>query len=322
MARLAGGAAMTVHAPYAPDALSTLTTVELQAIFRDAATLPLESLLNGGQVTIDAQNHRIWRDSFWKGSFAKDTLLGWEERLATPIRAGRPVFAGGRFWKRFDRIAGDEALGHIVNYGLEFLPGLPRVRQVAYPDGKRSYLRQGDDVLLLRYSNSPYRPVYDLIKVVDQNNCVGVMHIGRFPKGFQFATFVMSRHNYPFEKMFVPDHEALLAGGHLRSPSRSELAGAWRGYVVFLHRADHTLHNQFNPRAIRCDFTSDGGARLRTGLRRSAPRVEFEPDCVRLTGSAATDEIRMLDADTLIGLRRRRDRDAPSLRYVMTRITS
>ena len=63
--------------------------------------------MNSGAVRIDFAQGRIFRDSFWKGSFAKDTLLGWEERVRGAVldpaaaAAGR-VFAGGSFWKRFD----------------------------------------------------------------------------------------------------------------------------------------------------------------------------------------------------------------------------
>jgi hypothetical protein len=112
----------------------------------------------------------VCRDSFWKGSFARDTLLGWEERIATPIRDHGPAFAGGRFWKRFDEIRGNEAMGHIVNYGVSFLPGRPRVRQLRYPDDKRRYVRAGDEVMVLTYLNHPYRVVYDLIKIVDTSH--------------------------------------------------------------------------------------------------------------------------------------------------------
>ena len=126
----------------------------------------------------------------WKGSFAKDTLLGWEERVRTAglgdsasRTAGR--YAGGSFWKRFDEIKGEELKGHVVNYELHFLPGKPVVRKIAYPDNNRKYFTAGDDALLLTYTNEPYRIVYDLIKVIDANNCIGVMHLGKFPTGME-----------------------------------------------------------------------------------------------------------------------------------------
>ena len=79
------------------------------------------------------------------------------------------------------------------------LPGLPEVRTVKYPDDNRPYVKKGDDVLLLNYTNAPYQMVYDTIKVIDEQNAIGVMHLGTFPNGIVFSTFVMARKNYPFE---------------------------------------------------------------------------------------------------------------------------
>ena len=72
-AAVAGGAE-------SPDFFSTRPSAELQAILRDTQTLPIENLANTGAVRIDFVQEHIFRDSFWKGSFAKDTLVGWEER--------------------------------------------------------------------------------------------------------------------------------------------------------------------------------------------------------------------------------------------------
>jgi hypothetical protein len=225
----------------------------------------LEKLLNRGGVTIDYQNLRIHRDSFWKGSFAKDTLLGWEERIRTGglgeiFRETAGRYAGGSFWKRFDEIVDGQARGYVVNYEVEALPGKPIVKTVKYPDNNRKYLKAGDDVHLLTYTNAPYQIVYDLIKVIDENNCIAVMHLGDFPNGLEFAAFVMARHNYPFEKMSAPDHQAIFEGKRARVPTPDELVGNWEGHLVFLTRPDVSLLNQFNPVAFRLRFipTSEG----------------------------------------------------------------
>lgn len=305
------------------DHLSTLPTRELQTIMRDARTLPLESLLNRRTVAIDYDARRILRDDYWKGSFAKDTLLGWEERIATPMRPGRPPYTGGRFWKRFDEIKDGLALGYIVNYGVAFLPGLPQVRQVPYPDDTRTYVRSGDDVLLLTYRNQPYRIVYDLIKAVDEDNCIGVMHLGTFPRGREFATFVMSRNNYPFEKMTVPDHDAIFNGGRAHAPALADLSGSWAGHLVFLRRPELALHNQFNPRVLRVEFSSPGAppeARWTFLLASSTKTVRIEADCARLGDSSpAIEEIRRIDAETLVGRQVRPGSGDIVRRYVLTR---
>lgn len=306
---------------YLADHLSALPSGELRRLMRDARSLPLESLLNRHQVTVDVANRRVWRDCYWKGSFARNTPMGWEERLMTPIRPAGPQFAGGRFWKRFDVIRDGVAAGHVVNYGIGALPGRPQVRQLRYPDARRRYVQQGDDVLVLTYLNPPYRIVYDLIKIVDSDHCIGVMHLGRFPDGLDFATFVMTRNNYPFEKMAVPDHDDLFDGDRTHPPTIDEAAGVWQAHVVFLKEPDLALHNQFNPPLFRVAFNGAGPARLFWGPVSLTRDVTVEPSGIRLTGSDGVHhELRALGPETLLGRRVRNGR--PGLRYVLTRIGS
>lgn len=200
-----------------PDFFSTLPTKDLQAILRSNQTLPIEHLLNTGAVRIDAANQRIFRDIYWKGSFAVDSLLGWEERARTELMHPEvfehgKIFAGGSFWKRFDKVENGVATGHVVNYEIAALPGDPEVRAVPYPDNRRGYLGKDQTILLLRYRNDPYRQVYDTIKIIDESNALGVMHIGDFPDGREFATFVLARHNYPFELATDEDRKLIVAG--------------------------------------------------------------------------------------------------------------
>lgn len=293
-----------------PDYFSTRPTAELQAVLRDTPTLALESLLNTGRVRIDFERKRIFRDSFWKGSFARDTLLGWEERLRTAGLAGEAeragaIFAGGSFWKRFDRIENGVARGHVVNYELEFLPGDPEVRLLDYPDNARRYFRQGDRLLLLRYRNPPYRIVYDTIKVIDEDSAIGVMHLGEFPNGIEFATFVMERNNYPFEKMSVEDHHRIFSDPRLRVPAPSELAGEWEGNLVWLTRPNVSLLNQANPVLLRLRFTPAGGrleGRYQFGLLRGDTEAGFTEEFVRREDvTIFDDEIRAVDEGMLIG---------------------
>jgi choline dehydrogenase-like flavoprotein len=294
----------------APDEFSARPTSELQAVLRDTATLPLQTLLNHGSVTIDYENHRIWRDSFWKGSFAKDSLLGREERLRDLVLdkisfSAASAYTGGSFWKRFDSLRDGEVYGYVVNYELHLLPGKPVVRQVKYPDDSRKYFRAGDDILLLNYLNAPYRMVYDTIKAVDQNNCIGVMHLGQFPTGREFATFVMARNNYPFEKMSVPDHQIIFYGDHVHVPSPAEIAGQWKGSLIFLPRPDTSLLNQLNPVLFRLTFTPTAQGvegRYRFGLLSGKMQVQFTDEFVELLDfTSFHDEIRMVDSTTMIG---------------------
>ncbi|MBI4903954.1 MAG: GMC family oxidoreductase [Acidobacteria bacterium] len=216
-----------------PDYFCTRPTAELQAILRDTPSLPIDNLINSGAFHADLAQARIFRDSYWKGSFAKDTLLGWQERIRDQVlgneadEAGH-FFAGGSFWKRFDRVDNGVATGYVVNYEITALPGLPQVRSVTYPDNNRRYLRKDDPVLLLQYTNNPYRQVYDIIKVIDERNAIGVMHLGEYPNGIEFATFVMARNNYPFANMSIADHQALFSA----SPVPAALDGTWEGQLL------------------------------------------------------------------------------------------
>jgi hypothetical protein len=279
-------------------------------VLRDTPTRPLESLINTGAVRIDFERQRIFRDSFWKGSFARDTLLGWEERVRTAglgrqaVRSGE-TFAGGSFWKRFDHVENGAATGHVVNYELALLPGDPEVREIIYPDSQRRYLKKGDRILLLRYRNDPYRNVYDTIKVIDDDSAIGVMHLGAFPDGVEFATFVMERNNYPFEKMSVEDHRLIFGDPRTSPPTPAQLAGQWEGTLVWLTRPNVSLLNQANPVLFRLKFTPAGGkleGRYRFGLLRGEMDVSFTEEFVRLDDfTNFHDEIRAAGADLLIG---------------------
>lgn len=306
-----------------PDYLSRQSTRELQAIFRATPTMPLESLLNHHDLRIDVERRRIWRDGFWKGTFARDHFLGLDERWMAPPDARGLPYTGGRFWKRFDRIDAGVAPGLIVNYNVALLPGHAIVRAVPYPDDRRSYIAAGDTILLLTYKNHLYRTVYDLIKVIAPDAAIGIMHIGAFPRGMKFATFVMARNNYPFEQMAVPDHDMLFANDALsRVPAPAEMAGRWRGRVVFSRAPDRTMHNQFNPpvASARVDRDAAGTAAIKVwwSSRRGTPAPA--KDALQVTDASGRDDLRLIGPETLLGRRYRRGATVPATRYVLTRV--
>jgi len=292
-----------------PDYFSTEPTVELQSVLRSTPTLPLESLINKGGVRIDFEKRRIFRDSFWKGSFAADHLLGWEERVRTAALGGSAermgaTFAGGSFWKRFDSIDNGAARGQVVNYELEWLPGDSVAREIEYPNDSRRYFTKGDRILLMNYRNQPYRIVYDTIKVIDEQNAIGVMHLGEFPTGLEFATFVMARNNYPFEKMAIEDHQLLFGHPRVRQPAIPDLHGQWTGHLIFLARPAVSLTNQANPALFRVSFREDRGeieARYQFGFHH-AGLPEFIPELlVRYTLAEIQQKLRVIDSRTLLG---------------------
>ncbi len=274
-----------------PDFFSTETTEALQAILREQPTLGVDKLVNTGAVKIDIAKHRIFRDIFWKGSFAKDSLLGGEERLraaALGMSASRTggQFTRGSFWKKF----GADGKHQVVNYDQHWLPGDPEVREVEYPNEGRRYLRKGDKIILLTYKNDPYRMVYDTIKVIDDNNATGVMHMGQFPDGIEFATFTMARHNYPLELMSADDARLVAADGGTHTPnSPAEIAGNWQGRLITLAHPTVSLLMNTNPMMIAGSFAADGSSAFTVaGIDAPLP-----------TGDAA--DLRLVDANTLIG---------------------
>jgi hypothetical protein len=280
-----------------PDYFSTRPAAALQAVLHDTPGLGLEQLINTGAKRIDYDQLRIFHDSFWKGSFAADSLLGWEEKVRDSILGSGAeemgaIFAGGSFWKRFDSVQNGVVKGYVVNYEIQALPGIPEVRQVAYPDDKRRYLKRGDPVLLLTYTNDPYRMVYDVIKVIDAQNAIGVMHLGTFPDGLEFATFVMSRNNYPFENMSVEDHQAIFADPRNKAPDVAALAGSWNGRLILLPTTGNSLLNQVSP------------VEFQVSVRQGTAQYSIGPAqfATPLDAAAMERSFRQVDGDTVLGV--------------------
>jgi hypothetical protein len=276
-----------------PDFFSTKSTADLQALLHDATTLPLDKLVNTQAVKIDAAHRRIHRDMFWKGSFGKDGLLGWEERVRNAGLAAEAAkigqyFAGGAFWKRFDQVRDGVATGKVVNYDITAIPGDPEVRQISYPDDNRRYFRKGDQVLLLHYKNDPYKQVYDCIKVVDENNAIGVMHIGEFPNGFELATFVLERYSYGFEFMSLDDYQVLLAAAQPATPAK--IAGQWRGNFIVLDHPNIALLTKPDPPRVQIRFTADAGLTIQVS---DGPTIS--------AAAPPLADMRVVGDDTVIG---------------------
>jgi cholesterol oxidase len=282
------------------DYFSTRPTADLESILHDTPGLGIEQLVNTGAVRIDYDQRRIFHDSFWKGSFAQDSLLGWVEKIrGSVLGAGAEevggTFAGGSFWKRFDSFQNGVAKGYVVNYELQALPGLPEVRQVAYPDDRRRYFKKGDPVLLLTYTNDPYKMVYDTIKVIDAQNAIGIMHLGTFPDGIEFAAFVLARNNYPFENMSIEDHRRIFADPRNTVPALAQLTGGWSGYLVLLPTTANTLLNQVSPVLFQVSFETQG---QQIKAQYQVGPAQFSKT---LDAGALQADFRAIDGDTILG---------------------
>src|SRR5205807_7125363 len=133
------------------------------------------------------------------------------------------------------------------------------------------------------------------IKVIDEQNAIGVMHLGTFPGGIDFATFVMARQNYPFENMSIPDHQALFADARATAPSPAGLEGHWDGRLIFLTTPDTSLLNQVSPVLFQVSFHTENA---KTEAQCKAGPVEFAHVC---DPAAIASEMRLLDGGTLLG---------------------
>jgi hypothetical protein len=184
---------------------------------------------------------------------------------------------------------------------VQWLPGDADVREVEYPNDSRRYFKKGDKILLLTYRNEPYRIVYDAIKVIDDENSIGVMHLGEFPNGMEFSTFVMARQNYPFEKMALEDHHALFAHERAAKPSAASMAGEWTGHLVFLGRPDISLLNAANPALLQVSFR-EGGGDIEAAYRFGPGGGELSPEFpLRASVAAVQEDLRMIDGQTMLG---------------------
>jgi hypothetical protein len=141
--------------------------------------------------------------------------------------------------------------------------------------------------------------------VLDDQNAVGVMHLGDFPNGLEFATFVMARNNYPFEKMSVEDHLSLFRDPRTSVPTPGQLEGQWNGSLIFVPRPNSTLLNQLSPVVFQVAFVAQGTqwrAQYKFGLLTGASNLEMTPEFAKLNPFALfQDEIRMIDDETMIG---------------------
>ena len=103
----------------------------------------------------------------------------------------------------------------------------------------------------------------------------------------EFATFVMARHNYPFENMSVPDAEALFADARVKAPGAADVECEWNGHLILLETPDTSLLNQVSPVLFHATWKAGAAKCLAAGL-------EFG------RGFQAS-ELRLLGATTLLG---------------------
>ena len=126
--------------------------------------------------------------------------------------------------------------------------------------------------------------------MIDENSAIGVMHLGQFPDGVEFATFVMSRYSYEFELMSMDDYRLLNADPGTRPPAPAELAGRWEGRMITQAHPTISLMTKPHPVSVSGTFAPDGASSL----------FKIAGIDALWTGGKIGD-VRLVNPDTLIG---------------------
>ena len=236
-----------------PAELVDSTDEQLDALFRDSSTLPLERFLNSGEHRIDVPRREVFNDVAWKGFLPKGLPLG---EMAARLATGYAK----RFWKQKGTCLGETlyAEGRVrVKHRLE---------EVTL-DRRTNDLDPGRYVILY-YTDPVFEHMfYDVMKAVTDDIILYRGYSGRFPDGRRGWTAPLMR-RYPFAEMGVEDHRQLLRLGV--APARDALSGRWRldvvGYSTQLSGLGEVSFTARGGRLeSRCEI-SDAGRGLLPGL--------------------------------------------------------
>ncbi len=266
------------------DPLEVLSSTEgdLERLFRRCPTMGIDVLLNSGaEPVIDKEKQAIYNDRYWKGFFAKGHVLN---------LMSSAIFTGFKkeFHKEGVRYVGitSDTDGRIRARNL--------LEEVSLP--KPTGTLEAGKYILLSYPDPPWTGFYDILKIINENLIIGRVYLGQYPNGIRQFTFAMSR-KYGFAQLTVDDHAALFADASVPTPQ--ELSGVWRMDVV-------SNNNHLGSAAwLQFDSKPDGRVEARyqlMGLMEGLVIPSFVQNHFQLNDfTSFHDEIRKLDADTLIG---------------------
>jgi len=203
-----------------PSALAVATDEQIDALFRESTTLPIERLVNTGAHRVDLARRVIFNDEHWKGYLPTDLRAGdVMERLRTGYAK--------RFWKKGARYLGETRYVQgsvLVKHSLE---------EIALDQTVND--RTPGRYVILHYTDLVFKNVfYDAMKILDDNAIVYRGYAGPYPHGRRGFSGVLMR-GYPFEQMGVTDHRILSESGG--TPEAAALLGAWR--LQAIDTSDH-----------------------------------------------------------------------------------
>ena len=188
------------------DRLIGSTDVELDALFRQATTLPLDRIVNPGAHRIDPARREIVNDARWKGFLPKGLPL---DDVAARLSTGYAK----RFWMQKGRCLGE----------TQYLDGrvnLKHLLEEVTIDRPVNDLDPGR-YIVLRYTDPVFEHiVYDAMKLVSDDVILYRGYTGQFPDGRRGWTAPLLR-RYGFAQAGVDDHESLVR--RATAPSRRHL---------------------------------------------------------------------------------------------------
>ncbi len=219
-----------------PRALAVATDDQIDALFRESTTLPIERLVNTGVHRVDLAQRTIFNDEHWKGYLPTDLPAG---DMMARLRTGYAK----RFWTKGKRYLGETRYVQgrvLVKHALE---------EVAL--GETVNDRSPGRYVILHYTDLVFKNVfYDAMRILDDNVIVYRGYAGPYPDGRRGFSGMLMR-GYPFAQMGVTDHRTMSAAGS--SATVSLLAGTWR------LRAIDTSDHASDLAELSFDRSSDGG---------------------------------------------------------------
>ena len=264
-----------------PVAAVNLPEEQLERLFREAETLPIEKLINSGEHAIDLEHRMIYNDRFWKGFFPQGSALNTFSSL---------FFSG--FKKRF--FQGEAGLNGITSDSDGRINARNILEEVSLTE-KKGDLDKGK-YILLRYPDPPWQPFFDVFKMISQDLVIGRAYSGVFPHGVRIMTFPMVR-RYAFDHMTVNDFRTLFNDYGVR-PDQNLLEGIWQM---------RTIANSNHSQAVaRLTFVAKpGGLEVHyqfLEILEGQSRVQYTPEQLQLYDfTPLHDEIRMIAPGYMVG---------------------
>jgi hypothetical protein len=263
------------------DRLVELPDEQLDTIFRQADTLPLDGLMNVDQHRIDMAARTIYNDAHWKGWLPKGLVI---RDIFERLQQGYAK----RFWKGRGKYLGETLYlqGRIlVKHELEELALETQTGDLA--PGR---------YILLKYTDPVFEHIfYDIIRAIDDGTIIYRGYSGRYPGGKRGFTSVLRR-RYGFAHMGVRDHQIL--SEQAAAMPADALEGSWRIDAVA------TANYPFPMADVSFARTADGRLQSRCTARTATP-VTVPPFVVehftRDDASGLAADLRLVDDRMALG---------------------